>query len=74
MLTIKDLEEALRKSSAKWKIVIGHHAIRSAGHHGDTPELVRHLLPILKAHNVDMYMNGHDHCLQHISSLDRYVL
>lgn len=67
---VKDLEEALRKSSAKWKIVIGHHAIRSAGHHGDTPELVRHLLPILKAHNVDMYMNGHDHCLQHISSLD----
>ncbi|XP_061989536.1 purple acid phosphatase 3-like [Rosa rugosa] len=67
---LKDLNVALRKSSAKWKIVIGHHTIRSAGHHGETQELVRHLLPILKAHNVDMYMNGHDHCLQHISSLN----
>ncbi|GLT36848.1 hypothetical protein SLA2020_111980 [Shorea laevis] len=28
------------------------------------------MLPILKTHNVDFYMNGHDHCLEHISSLD----
>ncbi|BBG94621.1 purple acid phosphatase 17 [Prunus dulcis] len=66
-----DLKVALNKSTAKWKIVVGHHAIRSVGHHGDTPELISLLLPTLKAHNVDMYMNGHDHCLEHISSLDR---
>ncbi|GMN38337.1 hypothetical protein TIFTF001_007575 [Ficus carica] len=30
---LKDLEMSLRESSAKWKIVVGHHAIRSAGHH-----------------------------------------
>ncbi|CAI0458163.1 unnamed protein product [Linum tenue] len=52
------------------KIVVGHHAIRSAGHHGDTEELIQHLLPILKANNVDLYVNGHDHCLEHISSHD----
>ncbi|OVA03251.1 Phosphoesterase domain [Macleaya cordata] len=45
---LKDVETALRESSAKWKIVVGHHAIRSAGHHGDTPELVKQLLPILQ--------------------------
>jgi tartrate-resistant acid phosphatase type 5 len=65
--TLKDLESALRKSRAKWKIVVGHHAIRSVGHHGDTPELVNHLLPILQAYHVDFYMNGHDHCLEQIS-------
>ena len=59
-------------STAKWKIVVGHHAIRSAGHHGDTQELVKQLLPILQANNVDLYMNGHDHCLEHISSNERY--
>ncbi|KAJ9162590.1 hypothetical protein P3X46_022351 [Hevea brasiliensis] len=64
---IKDLELALRESYAKWKIVIGHHAIRSIGHHGDTQELVDKLLPVLMANNVDFYMNGHDHCLEHIS-------
>lgn len=68
--TLKDLELALRESTAKWKIVIGHHAIKSAGYHGDTPELSRYLLPMLKANNVDLYMNGHDHCLQHIASKD----
>ncbi|KAK9691801.1 hypothetical protein RND81_09G220900 [Saponaria officinalis] len=69
---LKDVEEALKKSSAKWKFVIGHHTIMSAGHHGYTLELVQHLLPILKANNVDLYINGHDHCLQHISSSDRH--
>lgn len=64
---LKDLETALKESRAKWKIVIGHHAIRSIGHHGDTQELVDRLLPILQANNVDFYMNGHDHCLEHIS-------
>jgi hypothetical protein len=38
----------LKKSTAKWKIVVGHHAIRSVGHHGDTEELKRRLLPILQ--------------------------
>ncbi|KAE8704593.1 hypothetical protein F3Y22_tig00110450pilonHSYRG00880 [Hibiscus syriacus] len=45
---LKNVERALRESSAKWKIVVGHHAIRSIGHHGDTPELATHLLSILK--------------------------
>ncbi|XP_027121645.1 purple acid phosphatase 17 [Coffea arabica] len=64
---LKDLQSALRESTAKWKIVVGHHAIRSVGHHGDTKELVERLLPILRANNVDFYVNGHDHCLEHIS-------
>ncbi|KAH9724565.1 Purple acid phosphatase 17 [Citrus sinensis] len=64
---LKDLESAFKKSMAKWKIVVGHHAIRSIGHHGDTQELIRHILPLLKTYDVDFYMNGHDHCLEHIS-------
>ncbi|KAH7845025.1 hypothetical protein Vadar_034301 [Vaccinium darrowii] len=64
---LKDLDLALRQSAAKWKIVVGHHAIRSVGHHGDTHELVDRLLPILEANNVAFYMNGHDHCLERIS-------
>ncbi|CAB4281440.1 unnamed protein product [Prunus armeniaca] len=67
---LKDVEFALKKSSAKWKIVVGHHAIRSVGHHGDTEELIKQLLPILQANDVDFYMNGHDHCLEHISDTE----
>nr|DAD35849.1 TPA_asm: hypothetical protein HUJ06_006489 [Nelumbo nucifera] len=68
---LKDIESALRESRAKWKIVVGHHAIRTVGHHGDTRELVKQLLPILKANDVDLYINGHDHCLEHISDANR---
>ncbi|PON79273.1 Acid phosphatase, type [Parasponia andersonii] len=64
---LEDAESALRESSATWKIVVGHHAIRSVGHHGDTEELIEQLLPILNENKVDFYMNGHDHCLEHIS-------
>lgn len=27
----------------------------------------------MQANNVDLYINGHDHCLEHISSLDRWT-
>ncbi|CAL4980843.1 unnamed protein product [Urochloa decumbens] len=65
---LKDLNAALKQSKATWKIVVGHHAIRSVSDHGDTQELLQQLLPILKANGVDLYINGHDHCLEHISS------
>ncbi|PON84080.1 Acid phosphatase, type [Trema orientale] len=70
---LKDLEITLRESTAKWKIVVGHHAIRSAGHHGDTSELIQNLLPLLEAHDVDLYINGHDHSLEHIKSSDSAI-
>ncbi|CAA6664265.1 unnamed protein product [Spirodela intermedia] len=68
-----DLEAALRASPARWKIVVGHNPIRSASVHGNTKELDELLLPVLKANDVDLYINGHDHCLEHISSNDRGV-
>ncbi|ESW30776.1 hypothetical protein PHAVU_002G181500 [Phaseolus vulgaris] len=61
-----DVDSALAKSKAKWKMVVGHHTINSAGHHGNTEELKQILVPILEAYNVDAYINGHDHCLEHI--------
>uniref|UniRef100_A0ACD5WU32 Uncharacterized protein n=1 Tax=Avena sativa TaxID=4498 RepID=A0ACD5WU32_AVESA len=67
---LKGMEAGLMRSTARWKIVVGHHTIRTAGKHGDTPELVQLLLPMLKAHGVDLYINGHDHCLEQISSSD----
>lgn len=63
---LQNLAKKLGRSKASWKIVIGHHTIRSVGHHGDTPELVDQLLPILEKYKVDAYINGHDHNLQHI--------
>lgn len=65
---LAELEMGLGESRAKWKIVVGHHTIKSGGHHGNTNEIVTQLLPILKANHVDLYINGHDHCLQHIKS------
>ncbi|KAL5760787.1 hypothetical protein ACOSQ2_019625 [Xanthoceras sorbifolium] len=70
---LKDVNTALKESNAKWKIVVGHHTILSAGHHGVTQELLLHLLPILQENDVDIYLNGHDHCLEHISSSDSQI-
>ncbi|OWM90721.1 hypothetical protein CDL15_Pgr021026 [Punica granatum] len=70
---LKDVDLALRESRAKWKIVVGHHTIKSAGHHGNTDEVVTQLLPILEANGVDLYINGHDHCLQQISTSDSSI-
>jgi acid phosphatase len=60
-------EAALVRSSARWKIVVGHHPVYSGGRdHGSTAELLRDVRPLLERHGVSAYFFGHDHDLQHI--------
>ncbi len=58
------LDAELGKSKAAWKIVYGHHPIRSDGHHGDGTRLIAKLLPVLRRHGVGLYLCGHEHDLQ----------
>jgi acid phosphatase len=61
------LDEQLAASTAPWKLVVGHHTLHSGGSaHGDTPEVVQLIEPLLQKHHVQAYINGHDHDLQHI--------
>jgi acid phosphatase len=62
------IEQQLAASKAPWKIVFGHHPIYSGGEHGDTPELVDQLLPLLSKYGVQAYICGHDHDLQHLQA------
>ncbi len=62
------LESQLKASTAPWKIVVGHHPVYSGGVHGDTPYIVKHVLPLLEKYGVQVYFNGHDHDLQHLQA------
>lgn len=45
-----------------WKVVAGHHTIRTCGKHlEDKANLTKALLPILQEAKVDIYLSGHDH-------------
>jgi Calcineurin-like phosphoesterase len=55
------LEQELSKSTAPWKIVYGHHPIYASGHYGSNPEFIKVFTPIFKKHNVQLYINGHEH-------------
>ncbi len=60
------LEKQLRSRRAPFTVVIGHHPVYSDASHGDTPELVQTLGPLLEKHGVHLYLGGHDHDLQHL--------
>lgn len=48
------------------KIIIGHASIYSVGGiHPECKELRDKMLPILKRHNIKIYIHGHDHLFQH---------
>jgi hypothetical protein len=57
------LERELARSTARWKIVYGHHPIYSYGDHGDTAQLKQLLLPVLKG-RAQIYIAGHEHLVQ----------
>ncbi|MGO9482499.1 MAG: metallophosphoesterase [Candidatus Kryptoniota bacterium] len=62
------LDSLLSASNDRWVIVVGHHPIYSAApKHGDTPELIAAVLPILESHHVPVYICGHDHVMQHLT-------
>lgn len=66
------IDRTLASATEDWVIVIGHHPL-----YADTPksesertDMQRRLLPILKKHKVDMYINGHIHNFQQIHKKD----
>jgi tartrate-resistant acid phosphatase type 5 len=61
------LDSEIRKSTARWKVVYGHHPIYSAGTHADNQTLIDQLLPLLRD-RVDVYIAGHDHDMQHLKT------
>ncbi len=67
---VKWLKEGLAASTAKWIFVYGHHPIYSYGDHGDSQELQKTLLPILKKGRANFYVAGHDHDLQVLKEED----
>jgi hypothetical protein len=51
----------LNKSTARWKVVYGHHPIYSSGEHGVSSLLRKELEPVLIKFKADIYLSGHDH-------------
>jgi len=53
------------KRDADWRIVFGHHPMFSGGRRSGDYMVRAKLLPILEKYNVDLYITGHDHNMQH---------
>jgi len=59
------LEESLRTSSARWKIVIGHHPLwSSAGSKFEEAKALRRLILPTLCRYADAYLAGHEHTLE----------
>jgi 3',5'-cyclic AMP phosphodiesterase CpdA len=63
-------DRELAASTARWKIVYGHHNIYSAGVYKVDPVMKADVAPILKKHNVRLWINGHDHNYQRSKPID----
>jgi 3',5'-cyclic AMP phosphodiesterase CpdA len=55
------LKRALARSTAPWKVVVGHHPLYSAGFYGDDEAGIARLTPLFKRYGVQLYINGHEH-------------
>ena len=63
---IQWLGDELAKPHAPWLICCGHKPAFSDGAHGDSGTIQKEIGPLLKKHNVDFYLSGHDHVLEHM--------
>ena len=58
--------ELAKPLTTPFRIVIAHHPIFSNGPHGDHKVLIADWEPLLREHEVHLYLAGHDHDLQHL--------
>lgn len=54
--------------STPWKIMIGHPPLYSYGYHGEDILMQDLLENVLEESDIDLYISGHDHDLQHLKS------
>lgn len=62
------LRQAFTSSTARWRVVVGHHPVISSGYHGYFPrdEVARmqEIIPALRETGAHLYICGHDHHLE----------
>jgi 3',5'-cyclic AMP phosphodiesterase CpdA len=64
---LKWLEDELKKSGEKWKIVFFHHPLYSSSRtHGSQLKLKAVLEPLFVQYNVSLVLSGHDHAYERI--------
>jgi 3',5'-cyclic AMP phosphodiesterase CpdA len=66
------IENQLKNSDAKWKIVMGHHPVFAQTDKSidERDQMQKYLKPLLDRYNVDVYVCGHIHNFQHIQPKD----
>jgi len=55
------LDGVLAGSPQRWNIVLLHQPFHSAARGKDNEALLRHLMPVVRRHRVDLVLQGHDH-------------
>jgi len=58
------LDAELERSTARWKIVFGHHMLYSNGIYGNLGRIRNTFEDVLTKHKVAIYLCGHDHDIQ----------
>ncbi|HKD38081.1 MAG TPA: metallophosphoesterase [Pirellulales bacterium] len=65
------LEKELAKPRpGKWLVCIAHHPLFNNGKHKDDKYLINNWGPLFKKYDVELYLTGHDHNLQHLEIPD----
>ena len=72
------IEEAFASSTARWRVLVGHHPVLSSGYHGyfprDEVKRMRDVIPQLRAAKADLFIAGHDHHLELLRGRMRHLI
>lgn len=64
----KWLDATLASSKAKWNVVLFHQPVFTCARPNDTARIKAAWKPVFEARNVDLVLQGHDHCYSRLTS------
>lgn len=62
------LEQQLKASKARWKVVVTHQPMYTCARPEDTEPLKSSWVPLFEKYRVDLVLQGHDHCYSRLSN------
>lgn len=62
------LDKTLRESKANWNVVLFHQPVFTCARPKDTPAVKAAWKPVFERHDVDLVLQGHDHCYSRLTA------
>ena len=68
------IEQKVKQSDSKWKMIMGHYPVVSGGKHQISEEVYGFIKYLCETNSIDYYISGHEHNIQYLQKFNTHFI